>query len=144
MVLGPWRGWLRPFDEMERFFEEEPWFPKVQEGKFAPAMDIYETDKDVVAKASLPGVEPEKVDITVEDDRLVIEGSTKKETEVKKKGYYRKEMRSGEFYRSVDLPVEVQKEKAKAEWEDGILTVTIPKAEPKKKGKKVTIKVKTK
>lgn len=145
MALIPFRPWwARPFEEMERMFEEEfSKFPKFEEkGVFAPEMDVYETDKDVVAEVSLPGVEPEKVDVSVEDNTLTVKGSTEKKVEVKKKGYYRKEISSGSFYRSMTLPVPVVKEKAKAEFKNGILTITLPKAKPEKKGKKIEIKVK--
>jgi len=142
MALIPFRPWwARPFEEMERMFEEE--FPRFEEkGVFAPEMDVYETDKDVIAEVSLPGVEPKNVDVSVEDNTLTVKGSTERKVEVKKKGYYRKEISSGSFYRSISLPVPVVKEKAKAEFENGILKVTLPKAQPEKKAKKIEIKIK--
>lgn len=145
MRLGPWRGHFHPFDEMERWLEEGPRFPHFHfaEEKFAPEMNISEDDGNIIVETSLPGVEPSKVNVTVEDDRITIEGSTEKKVEEKRKGYYRKEISSGSFYRQARLPQEVEKDKSKAEWENGILRVTIPKAKPEKKGKKVAIKVKT-
>lgn len=136
----PW--WSKPFEEMEKMFEEEfPTFP-TKGGVFAPEMDVYETDEDVVAEVSLPGVDPKDVDVSVEDNTLTVKGSTEKKVEVKKKGYYRKEISSGSFYRSMSLPTSVMKEKAKAEFEKGILKVTLPKTKPEKRGKKIEIKVK--
>ncbi len=140
MPIIPWR----PFWEIERWFEEE-WpeifFPKIR----TPRMDIYETDDKVVAEVELPGVDPKNIEVEVKDNHLKVEAKAEEKKEVKEKGYYRKEMGQRYFKRIVPLPVEVLEEKAEAEYEDGILRVTIPKAHPKKeKERKIKIKVKTK
>lgn len=136
----PWRPW-RSFEEIEKFFERE--WPRFwpERVTFAPAVDVYQTDKDVVVETSLPGVDPEKIDVSVEEDTLSIKGSVEKKVEVKKEDYYRKEIKTGSFSRVVTLPVPVVAEKAKAEFENGILRVTIPKAKPTKAAKKITVKV---
>jgi HSP20 family protein len=141
MPRFPHRPWWSPFEEMEKMFERE--FPRLwpEEVGFTPVCDVYQTDKDVVVETSVPGVEPEKVDVSVEDDTLAIKGETKKKVEVKRKDYFRKEIRTGSFSRVVTLPVPIVSEKAKAEFENGILKVTIPKAAPKKGVKKVAVKV---
>ena len=92
-------------------------------------MDMYQTDNDVVVKASLPGVKREEVEVTVTGDTLTIKGETKAEEEVKRENYFRQERRYGAFNRSVTIPVPVQGDKAEATFQDGVLTITLPKAE---------------
>jgi len=123
-----------PFNELESFLSPRDLT------SFTPAMNVYATDKDVVVETSLAAVDPEDVDVTVEDDVLTIKGKTKKESEVEEKNYYRKEVQSGSFYRSVVLPAHVLGDKAKATFEDGLLKITIPKV-PEEKKKAVKVKV---
>jgi len=107
---------------------------------FAPAMDIYQDKNNVIVETPVINVDPDKVNITIENNVLTVEGQSEKKSEVDDKSYYRKEVRYGFFSRSVVLPAAVHIEKAEAEYKDGILRITIPKAPlPKKK----TIKVKT-
>jgi len=104
------------------------------------AMDMFETDSEVVLKAELPGVKPEEVDVSITEDVLTIKGEHKEEKEEKEASYYRKELRYGSFSRSVRLPTSVNSEKAEAVFENGMLTLTLPKAEEVKPRQ---IKVKT-
>ena len=97
-----------------------------------PAIDMYQTDRDVVVKASLPGVKAEDIDISVTGDVLSIKGESCEEREVKEDSYFRKEMRCGSFSRSLELPVPVKVEKAEAAFENGVLTLTMPKTEAAK------------
>ncbi len=132
----PFRDVLTLRDAMDRLFEES--FVRPRAGWLgAPGLgrldlDIYETKDDLVVKAAVPGVRPEDVDITVTGDTLTIKGETKEETETKKGNYYRKERRYGQFARSVSLPVAVKSDKAEARFKDGVLTLTLPKAEEAK------------
>jgi len=144
MPIIPWR----PFWDIERWFEEE--WPEIWERpRFrvpmlkAPRMDISETDKEVVAEVELPGVDPNNINVEVENNILKVEAKTKKKEEEKKKGYYRKEISAGFYKRVVPLPVEVIGEKAKADYEDGILKISIPKKE-KTKAKTKSIKIEVK
>lgn len=107
---------------------------------FMPALDMYETDKAVIVEAPLAGIRPEDVEVNVEKAVLTLKGNSQKEHEVDEKNYYRKEVRSGSFFRQVALPTAVAEDKIKAEFEDGVLKVTCPKSAPAKT-KKVNIKV---
>lgn len=92
-------------------------------------IEIYETDDNLVVKAALPGVKPEEVDITLTGDTLTIKGEHKEEKERKEAKYLYREMRQGSFSRSITLPLETDSDKAAATFENGILIVTLPKAE---------------
>ncbi|MFH1668160.1 MAG: Hsp20/alpha crystallin family protein, partial [Candidatus Komeilibacteria bacterium] len=108
---------------------------------FAPSMDIYQTEQDVVAEVSLPGVDPKNIEVAISNDVLTITGKSEKKSEVDDKNYYRKEVRCGSFQRSVALPTTVNSDQAKAEYKDGILKVIIPKVEEvKPKTIKVDVK----
>jgi HSP20 family protein len=106
-----------------------------------PAIDMYQTDSEVVVKASLPGMKAEDVQINMTGDLLTIKGEMKQTDETKKKDYHFREQRWGAFERSVRLPIAIVSDKSKAEFEDGVLTVTLPKAE-ELKPKLITIKAK--
>ena len=102
-------------------------------------MDMYETDDAVVVKMSVPGVKPEDVDVSVVGDTLTIRGEIKADEKVENGQYLCREMAYGRFARSVTLPGLVQADKASADFQNGILTVEIPKAE---EAKPKTIKIK--
>lgn len=137
---------FRPFEDL---FEEiwEPWeslrieipTPRL---RFTPTCDVYEKDDNVIVECQIPGVKPEKVDIEVREDSVVIKGEKQEEKEVKREDYYRRESAYGSFYRTIPLPVPIKNEKAKADFEDGVLKITLPKAVPTKKVKVVKVKVK--
>lgn len=141
----PFRDLISLRQAMDRLFEESFIRPRV--GWLAPlgagalAVDMYETDQDVVIKSSVPGVKAEDLDITITGDRLTIKGETKTEEKVEKANYIRQERRYGAFCRSLTLPTTIVAENAKAEFENGVLTLTLPKAE---EVKPKTIKVKAK
>ena len=142
MSLIRWTPTWDPFEEMDEVMNR---LPAIQGGQglqkaFVPAMDIYQTDKAVVLETPLAGVKPEEVSVTVEKGVLTIQGQSSKEHEVDEKNYYRKEVRSGSFFRQVALPVSVTEDKVTAEFENGILKVTCPKAQPTA-AKKVSVKI---
>jgi HSP20 family protein len=108
-----------------------------------PALNVYQTPNEVVVKAALPGVKSEDVAIDITGDTLIIKGESKAEEKVKKEDYLYQERRYGAFSRSVVLPGGLKSDKAEAATEDGILTLTIPKAEEvKPKATKVKAKEK--
>ena len=104
-------------------------------------LDLYETDDEVVVKASLPGVKPEEVQIAVIGDTLTIKGEAKEEHEESKPNFYRQERRHGVFQRSLTLPVRVDADQADATFDNGVLSLRLPKV-PEMRPK--TIEVKTK
>lgn len=135
MAIIRWAPFLEPFEEMEKFMRDT-----TLKG-FTPAIDVYETKNEVIVEVPLAGVDPKDVDIAIENDVLTIKGEYKKESEVDDKNYYRKEIKSGNFYRSVSLPSHVIPDQAKAESSAGMLKISIPKApEAKPKTIKVTVK----
>lgn len=108
---------------------------------FSPVVDIYEEKDNIIVETPLAGVNPENVDIVIENDILSISGETEENKEIKKENYYRKELRQGSFYRSISLPMPVKANEVMAESNNGMLKIIIPKLE-KSKNKKVAIKIK--
>ena len=121
---------------MDRLFDEgfsRPWrvLPATStEGYEATfPVEVSETEGDIEVKASLPGVNPDEVEITVANDVLTIKAEHKDTTEEKKRDYYRREIRYGSFHRSMALPVSVDSDKAEASFDNGVLSLKLPKAE---------------
>ncbi|HLK11103.1 MAG TPA: Hsp20/alpha crystallin family protein [Candidatus Binatia bacterium] len=105
-----------------------------------PAVDVAESDGEVTVKMEVPGVEKDQLHLTVSDDRLTVRGESRKESEEKRKNYYRQEIRYGAFQRTVSLPVEVDGTKARAELKNGMLSITLPKSkQPKAQEIKVAV-----
>jgi HSP20 family protein len=122
-------------DEMNRLFDTS--FPSFgrDAGLFSgwsPPLDVYQDKDNVFVKAELPGMTKDEIDISLQDDALVISGERKHEKESKEGEAFRSERYFGRFHRSVTLPTRVDGEKVKATYKDGILTVTLPKAEDAK------------
>jgi HSP20 family protein len=92
-------------------------------------IDLSEAEDKVTVKAVLPGVKPEDVEISVSENVLTIKGETRSEETSEKENFYRREIRYGAFSRSIPLPTRVDYEKADADFSDGVLTVSLPKAE---------------
>ena len=131
-------------EAMDRLFEES--FVRMRGlpspfGAEALAVDMYETGDSVVVKTGVPGVKPEDIDITISGDVLSIKGKATAEEKVEKDRYIRQERRYGAFQRSVRLPGSLVLDKAEATFENGMLTLIIPKSE---EAKPKTIKVKAK
>ncbi len=129
----PFREMVSLRDAMDRLLEEaftRPLSLNMSETLgWMPRVDMYQTDNEVVVKATVPGVKPEDLHITITGDVLTIRGEIKAEEEVKDAAYHLRERRYGTFSRSLPLPVPVLADKAKAEFENGILILTLPKAE---------------
>ena len=127
---------------MDRLFDDgitRPWrvVPTAEvEGSFP--VEISQTDQDIEVKASLPGLKPEDVDISISNDVLTIKGEHREETEDTKRDFYRREIRYGSFQRSFTLPRTVSADGISAEFENGLLKVHMPKA-PEAKGRRIEI-----
>ena len=106
--------------------------------EWAIPLDVVEEGDNVLVHASLPGVEPEDIDVTVENDVLTIKGHSKAEQEQQGSNFLRRERRSGSFSRSLRLPDTLDAENARPNYDNGVLTVTLPKIEAKK-AKKFTV-----
>lgn len=125
-------------DRMNRLFEDSiPRTPATREdnlfaGSWAPAVDIYETENEIVLKADLPDIDPKDVDIRVEDNILYLKGERKFEKETKEENFHRIERNYGSFARSFSLPHTVAADKIVASYKDGVLHVKMPKREETK------------
>jgi HSP20 family protein len=132
----PFREVMTLGNAMDRLFEDSFELPAGvwidEDGGRVLPVDVYQTDEDMVVKASLPGFKPEEVDISITGDTLTIKGEHKEDQEVKEKDYLLKERRYGAYSRTMTLPVEIQSEKAAATFENGVLSLTLPKAEEAK------------
>ncbi len=134
-IMSPWR-----MSPRIREFWDDDWdivdYPENE-------LDMYEEGSNVVIKIKAPGFKEENIDITIEDGTVCITGKVEEEEEEKNKNkkYYRKEFKSQSFTRRVDLPVRVKADKSEAEFENGVLTLKLPKAE---ESKPKVIKVKAK
>jgi HSP20 family protein len=149
------RRWdpLDLFDDMERQFSQIwnsmwPWptrsfnrptgrsTSQMQNAAWAPTMDIYEQDGNLVVKADLPGVKKEDIDIEVDQDALIIKGQRQSENQVRDENYYRVERSTGTFYRRLPLPNNVSPDQIKANFNDGVLEVRLPKPEQEQSQRK--------
>jgi HSP20 family protein len=108
-------------------------------GVWMPSMDVYETEDKIVAKLELPGIEPDKVDVSVEDSTLTVTGTREVSDEVNEESYRRVERRYGSFTRAITLPQTADTEKVNANFDNGVLTIEVAKAE-KAKPKKIQVK----
>ncbi|MBN2208426.1 MAG: Hsp20/alpha crystallin family protein [Candidatus Coatesbacteria bacterium] len=112
----------------------------IQKGDWSPAVDVFETKDAVELRAELPGMSASDVDISLENDVLTLSGERTMSKEVKEENYHRVERSYGSFTRSFALPMRIHKEKIKATFKDGVLHVTLPKAE-EAKPKQIKIEV---
>ncbi len=133
----------RPFEEIERLRRDfdrilEEFLPvrrEVETPIFVPPVEVYETDKEVVVKADLPGVKKEDIEITVKENAVVIRAERKEEREEHTENVHRSERFYGVIERVIQLPVEVNPDEARAEYKDGVLEIRIPKAQVEKEKK---------
>jgi HSP20 family protein len=127
---------------MDRLFEDFFSNPlNVSEAFSQPSVDLIQTDDEIIVKATLPGLDPDDLDIQITGDTLTLRGESKAEEEVKEAKYHLRERRYQSFSRSLRLPTTVVAEKAEAEMKNGVLTLTLPKAE-EVKPKVISVKAK--
>lgn len=142
---------LSPRGRIERYFDEVfhqpfsligfPMWPRPQlmdEKVISPTVDIFEEDKEVVVKAEIPGMKKSDISVDIGENNITISGEKKQEMKVDRKDYYRDECSYGSFCRHFQLPDNINSNKAKASFKDGVLEIRIPKSGKGKK-KKITI-----
>ncbi len=136
-ILGMQRGISRMFDN---FFHEGMWDEETIPSRWNPAVDIAEKDAEYVVKVELPGLSKDDVKISTQDNVLTIRGEKKEEKESKGSTYHRVERAYGSFQRSFTLPTTVKSDNIEASFNDGMLTITLPKAE-EAKPKMIEVKI---
>lgn len=135
-VEEPFGGTLSLRNAMDRLFQdafirpsELPRWSGFGNGEGSVALDVYETDSDCVVTAAVPGVKPEDIEISVQGNVLTIRGETKSEEENTRGNYHVRERRVGSFSRQIQLPIPVKTDAAEAKFDNGILTLRLPKTE---------------
>ncbi|MFP4539766.1 MAG: Hsp20/alpha crystallin family protein [Candidatus Paceibacterota bacterium] len=135
-------------DAMSRLFDESIWDPFEERGLLSdtgsrelfPKVDISETDKEVKIVASVPGIDPEKVNIEADEDSITLSGTIEEEKQDENERGYRYEREYGEFYRDLFLPAKVDPDNVSASAKDGVITINLPKAVDKDSRKKIDVK----
>ncbi|MGC9006794.1 MAG: Hsp20/alpha crystallin family protein [Sulfurihydrogenibium sp.] len=137
IAISPLRELARIENEINRIFKELVPQQEVatEVVAWAPRVDVYEKDNNLVIEAEIPGAKKEDIEVKVKDNAVVIRGEVKREEEKKEENYYRSERFYGKFERVIPLPTDVKIEEAKAEYQDGVLKLTIPKATAEKEVK---------
>jgi HSP20 family protein len=130
----PWREVDTLRQQMDRLFEdlihdthEVSLLPKHEDATWAPAVELKETDTNVILQAQIPGVEAKDLDIQVSQDAVSIAGEYRREKKTEEKGFFRSEFAYGQFQRIVPLPVRIDNESIVSEFKNGILTLTLAK-----------------
>jgi HSP20 family protein len=140
---SPWKEMPVLYNRFNRVFDD-PFFHVGQMDDDAgmdlwnPAVDLYEKDDHFMIKAELPGVDKKDIKINLQDRLLTLSGERTYDNEVKEENYYRRERSYGKFQRAFTLPADVDSDKIKAEFKDGVLQIEVPKPE-EKKAKQVTV-----
>ena len=140
---NPWREMPTLHNRINRLFDD-PFFridrmaDEDLMGMWNPAVDLYEKDDHFIIKAELPGINKEDIKVDLKDRVLTLSGERAYDNEVKEENYYRKERSYGRFQRAFTLPGDVDADKIKAEFKDGVLQIEVPKPEDKK-AKQVTV-----
>jgi HSP20 family protein len=137
-----------PFQEMlnlrrtvDRLFDNvNPDNPWAQSTTWGLAVDVVENQDDYIVKASVPGINPDDIDVSYADDALTITGEIKSDNEVKENQYHVRERRYGSFSRSISLPAKIKGDAIEASYKNGVLTLRLPKSE-EEKPKRIAIKV---
>ncbi len=129
----------QPFQEVEtlrhqldRMFDEVTELNSVHQVTWQPAIELQDADDNVIVRAEIPGIEGKDLDVRVTREAVAITGEHRYEKKAEEKGFFRSEFRYGRFQRVIPLPVAVQNDRVKADFTNGILTLTLPKVEAAK------------
>ncbi len=129
----PFRDMVSIQDEMNKLFDDFFGRPVARpdwtEGVWSPSVDVSEDKDNVVIKAEMPGMNKDDVKISIQDNVLTLKGEKRQEKEEKDKNYHRIERSYGSLCRSFQLPTSVKSDKIRANYKDGVLSVTLPKTE---------------
>ena len=137
----PFRDLRRIEENMDRFARGFRFSNGNASAGWAVPLDVVQDDDNMIVRASMPGMKPEDISVTIEDDVLSVSGETSEEHEEEKENYLMRERKIGKFRRSLRLPDTVDVDKAETTYENGVLTVSFPKVEAKK-AKKLTVSIK--
>ena len=134
MTLIKWDALREIENLLDRYNRPGQWLPQrgqelLSTGEWCPSVDISETEQEFLIKAELPGLNKEDVKVNMKDNVLTLQGSRKQESETKAHHYHRIERSYGNFLRSFTLPENIDTNKLKANFNDGILEIKIPKSE---------------
>ncbi len=144
----PFRDLITLREKMNRLFEEAASSRGEEKdlisSSWTPSVDIYETEHEVVLTAEVPGIDDKDIEIKIEDNTLTLRGERSLEKEIKEENYHRIERAYGSFYRSFSIPNYIDAEKIKAEHENGILKVVMPKKQELKPRKIKVLKAQKK
>lgn len=124
--------------EMNRLFDELFGESRGDEGSWLPAVDVSETDNEMIVRAELPGMAQEDIEVNLQENVLTLKGEKKKEEKEEQENFHRVERSYGSFSRTLTLPANVKAEQIQASFKDGVLLITLPKAE-EAKTKKIAI-----
>jgi HSP20 family protein len=128
---SPFRDMMRLRTDMDRFFDEM--VPRregeTESGVWLPSLDVSETEDDIRVKAEIPGVEKDDINLSINNNALIIKGEKNMEKEVEGEDFHRIERVYGNFYRAIELPVLVNSDKISASFKNGVLNIVLPKAE---------------
>jgi HSP20 family protein len=140
-TVDPFAMMRRLSEEMDRAFGSTFGLTRsmTQAGVWAPAVEVRDRDNVMEITAELPGLSKDDVKLQITDESIILEGEKKREEEKKEQGYHRSERVYGHFYRAIPLPDGADAEKAKAEFKDGVLRVTVPITESKRQARRIPI-----
>lgn len=122
-------------DSLDRFFDQNLMAKNRNRRKvtsFIPAIEVINKKDSIVVKAEVPGIEKKDIQLAFDDGHLVLKGESKRDVETKEDDYYYSERMYGSFYRTIPLPSEVDQKNVKAQYRDGVLTVTLPRSKESK------------
>jgi HSP20 family protein len=118
--------------QMDQMFDEMTGLNRPQQVSWQPAIELQDTNENVILRVEIPGIEGKDLDVRVTREAVAISGENRYEKKTEEKGFFRSEFRYGKFQRVIPLPVAVQNDQVKADFTNGILTLTLPKVEATK------------
>lgn len=139
MSLIKWSPFHEPFTDFDKMVEEMRAMTGATPQGIVPPIDMYETNDAVVVETPMPGADPGKIEVSIDNGILSIKGSSERKTEVDDKNYYRKEVRQGTIFRQIALPTRVQGEQANASFDNGVLKISVPKLSEQNQSIKVEV-----